>query len=133
MSTCGSPPNGDAQSIELIAGLDQRDVERPPVVGDENRRTTVPARRDLFGDRVEQRALLAVPAQEVLPGPEAALVEEAEADQERVRPGAAAEAGRLEVEEEEPRAGLRLPWRQEAAGAAEKPRQRHARRTAASR
>ncbi len=115
--------------VELVAGLDQRDVEGPAIVGDEHERPADPARRDLVSDRVEQRALLAVAAQEVLTGSEAVLVEDAEADQERVGPGAAAEAGRLEVEEQEPRAGLRFARRQEAAGAAEEPRQRHARRT----
>ena len=84
------------EAVELVARLDERHVEGPAVEGHQ----AVEALRQRR-ERVEQLAFGLVAAEEELPRVEAVGVEEPAADQEGERPGAAAEARGLEVEEQQ--------------------------------
>jgi len=87
------------QPVIEVATLEQRRVERLPVEADERA-----GARELARHRFEQHPLVGVPGEQELPRHERAVVlEPRTADEERERPRAAAEPGRLEVEEHERR------------------------------
>ena len=92
-------------AVEEPARLHHRHVERLAVVGDDQIGVV-----EELGDRGEQRALGRVAGQQELPDLKRAEVEVAAADEERHRAGAAAQAGRFEVDEDRaPRAARRRP------------------------
>jgi len=98
--------------VERVARLDQRQVERPPVVGDERKRAArvlLDHAVHVAAHRVEQRPLIAIPAHQILTRVESAVVEVAAPDQERVRASAPAQPGGLEVEEQQARGRDRTP------------------------
>ena len=87
--------------MEQVSRLDERHVERAAVEGDEAVET-----RHQRREMLQQLVLGLVPAEEVLQRVEAIVLEVAAAHQKRKRPRAAAQAGGLEVEEQQrPRGG----------------------------
>ena len=97
------PPANPFQPLKEIACLEHRGIERLAVEADERARGP-----QLAGDRFEQGRLVRVPGEDELSRDKhAPRLEPRAADQKRVRPGAATEAGRLEIEEDERRARRR--------------------------
>lgn len=95
---------GGHEPVHEEAGLHHRQVEAPAVVGHDGRRPLDTIRNgELVHERVngvQERALLAEAAQEVLPREEVISLEPPAAHEEGVRAGAPAEARGFEVEEE---------------------------------
>src|SRR5262245_35189625 len=86
------------ETMEQVARLEQRDVERPAVEADERSLRVHPR-----GDHRQERTFVLEARQQKLSHPQAAILENRAADEKRLRAGAAGEAGRLEIEEAEPR------------------------------
>ncbi len=101
---CGCCDADPLEAMEEIARLEHRRVERLAVEADERA-----GARQLVGDGRQHRPLVGVARQQVLPRREPAVVlEPAAADEKRLGAGAAAEPGRLEIEEEERRPRRRV-------------------------
>jgi hypothetical protein len=85
------------ETVEEMPGFEQRSVERFPVETDEP-----PGMRQLRADNLQQLPFVAGPQQDELARGESPLgVERAAARQKCVCAGAAAQAGRLQIEEDE--------------------------------
>ena len=90
--------------MEEIARLEERRVERLAVERHQRAGT-----RQFAGDGLEQRPFVRMAREHELPRHEPALgVEPAAADEERLRPRPAAQAGGLEIEEHERRPRRRI-------------------------
>ncbi len=88
-------PEGEAAAVQAEAGVEERDVEGLPVVGDDAREAG-----EVFFEGLQQRPLLVIVAHEVLPHLEAVALEPARADQEGGGAGAAGETRGLGVQED---------------------------------
>jgi len=86
------------QPVQRKARLDQRQVERFPVVADHRARLGCQ-----FTDGFKQRTLRRKVGEHELPDPERSSSKPAAADEERVGTGAAGDAGGLKVDEEQVR------------------------------
>src|ERR1700733_9295900 len=80
-------------AAHCVAGFEQRLVEALAVVCDQDVEAG-----EISGERVEHRGLLVVIPHEELAYAEAVPVDAADADQERIRPGAAGEPGGFGIE-----------------------------------
>jgi hypothetical protein len=101
-------------AVEQVPRLEHRRVERFAVEADQRTGTA-----ELAGDHVEQRPLVRGPGEQELFHRKSALAVEARAaDEERVRPGAAAQPCRFEVEEDKRRARGRTAGEQHCIGRA---------------
>jgi hypothetical protein len=85
------------EPVEQVARLDERQIERLAVVGDDRTGFT-----SELGHRAQHRALDYRVRHQILPDAERAAVEPGAADQERVGAGAAGKAGGLEIHEQQP-------------------------------
>src|SRR6516164_5607737 len=85
-----------AEAMKQVSRLEHRRVEGFAVEADQRPRV-----RALAGDGLEHRALVRVARHHVLPRDEAVALEPRAPDEERVRAGAAVQAGRFQVEEDE--------------------------------
>src|SRR5580704_7644727 len=88
---------GPRQTMKEVPRLEQRRVERLAVEADQRARA-----RKLRADGLQQRALVRVTRQQPLTRTEGAVgLEPPAADEKRERACAAAQSGRLEIEEDE--------------------------------
>ena len=98
MSKCGTSIERHLHAMEHPPRLHHRHVERLAVVGDEE---SAPSKHSATAR--QQRALGGIAGEQELPDLERAEIEAAAADQERDRPGAAAQAGCFEIDEQRAR------------------------------